>query len=167
MEHKVTEPAACHRMETAAAAAAPPPAAAPPAARPPSQSPIKRTRVGPTDLEQILQIGREAMRRTKKGDEDVGKTSSTEDRRFRELFGCGVMVAHAVWAHLEEDGSLDPRSIKDMMRALFFMKSYAKEGTTSIMVGTIDEKTCRNRLWPMVAAIGALESTVVSPRSCW
>ena len=132
------------------------------AAAAPSQSPIKRTRIGPTDLEQILQIGREAMRRTKKGDEDASKTSSTEDRRFREMFGCGVMVAHALWNRLDDDGSFESRSIEDMMRALIFMKSYGKEGTISTMVGTIDEKTYRKRLWPMLGAIAALESTVVS-----
>jgi hypothetical protein len=136
-------------------------------ARPPSQSPIKRTRVGPTDLERILQIGREAMHRTKKGDEDRRKTSSTEDRRFREMFGCGIMVAHAVWSHLDKDESLESRSIEDMMRALTFLKTYAKEGTVSVVVGTIDEKTYRKRLWPMVAAIAALESNVVSPCLCF
>ncbi len=99
------------------------------------------------------------MHRTK--DTDLKTTSLTEDRRFREMFGCGVLVAHAVWQHLDEDDSYAARSIEDMMRALFFLKSYAKEGTTSVMVGEIDEKTCRKRLWPMLDAIGALESRVV------
>ena len=123
----------------------------------------KRTRHGPTDLEQILEIGREAMRRSNK---KTNETSLTEDRRFREMFGCGILVAHDTWMHLEADGSLESRSIEDMMRALMFMKSYSKEGTMSVMVGTIDEKTYRKRLWPMVEAIGALESTVVGASFC-
>jgi hypothetical protein len=135
-------------------------------AQPPAQPPAaKRTRHGPTDLEQILEIGREAMRRNKKN-RDANLTSLTEDRRFREMFGCGILVAHDTWMHLEADGSLESRSIEDMMRALMFMKSYGKEGTMSVMVGTIDEKTYRKRLWPMVEAIGALESTVVGACSC-
>lgn len=116
-------------------------------------------------MERILEIGREAMRRSKKNG-DANTTSLTEDRRFREMFGCGILVAHDTWMHLEADGSLESRSIEDMMRALMFMKSYGKEGTMSVMVGTIDEKTYRKRLWPMVEAIGALESTVVSASSC-
>jgi hypothetical protein len=121
----------------------------------------KRVRHGPTDLEQILEIGRETMRRTKKNGDDANRTSLTEDRRFREMFGCGLLVAHAVWTRLNDDGSLESRSIEDMMRALIFLKSYGKEGTISVMVGTIDEKTYRKRLWPMIEAIGALESVVV------
>jgi hypothetical protein len=129
----------------------------------PVQPPIaKRTRHGPTDLERILDIGREAMRRTKKkGGDDANITSLTEDRRFREMFGCGLLVANDVWTRLNDDGSFESRSIEDMMRALIFLKSYGKEGTISIMVGTIDEKTYRKRLWPMIEAIGALESVVV------
>jgi hypothetical protein len=101
------------------------------------------------------------MRRTKKNGDDANRTSLTEDRRFREMFGCGLLVAHAVWTRLNDDGSLESRSIEDMMRALIFLKSYGKEGTISVMVGTIDEKTYRKRLWPMIEAIGALESVVV------
>jgi hypothetical protein len=88
------------------------------------------------------------MRRTKKNGDDANRTSLTEDRRFREMFGCGLLVAHAVWTRLNDDGSLESRSIEDMMRALIFLKSYGKEGTISVMVGTIDEKTYRKRLWP-------------------
>jgi hypothetical protein len=77
------------------------------------------------------------------------------------MFGCGLLVAHAVWTRLNDDGSLESSSIEDMMRALIFLKSYGKEGTISVMVGTIDEKTYRKRLWPMIEAIGALESVVV------
>jgi hypothetical protein len=101
------------------------------------------------------------MRRTKKNGDDANRTSLTEDRRFREMFGCGLLVAHAVWTRLNDDGSLESSSIEDMMRALIFLKSYGKEGTISVMVGTIDEKTYRKRLWPMIEAIGALESVVV------
>ena len=111
---------------------------------PPSSTfPTKRTRVGLNNLEKILRIGREAMHRTKDGSKDICKTSSTEDRRFREMFGCSVVVADALWTRLEEDGSLPSRKIEDMMCALHFLKSYAKEGTGSVMVGTIDERTYR------------------------
>jgi hypothetical protein len=49
----------------------------------PVQPPIaKRVRHGPTDLERILEIGRETMRRTKKNVDDANRTSMTEDRRF-------------------------------------------------------------------------------------
>jgi hypothetical protein len=131
----------------------------------PSQPPIaKRVRHGPTDLERILEIGREAMRRSKKG--DLNTTSLTEDRRFREMFGCCLLVAHDVWTRLRDNGSLESMAIEDMMRALIFFKSYGREGTISIMVGTIDEKAYRKRLWPMIEAIGALESVVVSALLC-
>ena len=133
----------------------------------PQPSNAKKVRHGPTDLERILEIGRETMRRTKKnGDDDANGTSLTEDRRFREMFGCGLLVAHALWTRLNDDASLESRSIEDMMRALIFLKSYGKEGTISVMVGTIDEKTYRKRLWPMIEAIGALESVVVRSLPC-
>lgn len=48
------------------------------------------------------------------------------------------------------------------MRALAFLKTYGKEGTLSVLVGTIDEKTYRHRLWPMLATIACLEIDVVS-----
>jgi hypothetical protein len=137
------------------------------AGSPPPQSPTKKARYGSSDLERILQIGRDAMRRAKKDGENLQTTSSTEDRRFREMFGVGVQVALAAWCHLDSDGSLETRTIEDMMRALNFLKTYAKEGTTSVTVGTIDEKTFRKRLWPMIEAIGALESRVVSVVSCY
>ena len=127
----------------------------------PVHLPSKKTRVGSTSLEQIIKVGRETLRRTKKRGDNEDETSSTEDRRFREMFGVGIMVADALWTHLDNDGSFESRSIEDMMRALAFMKMYAKEGLMSTMVGTIDEKTYRKRLWPMLEAIAALESTVV------
>jgi hypothetical protein len=130
-------------------------------APPPVHSPSKRTRVGSTSLEHVIEVGRETLRRMKKRGDNEEETSSTEDCRFREMFGVGIMVADALWTHLDNDGSFQSRSIEDMMRALAFMKMYAKEGLMSTMVGTIDEKTYRKRLWPMLEAIAALESTVV------
>lgn len=102
------------------------------------------------------------MRRTTGSAEGISGTTTTltEDRRFRQMFGCSVVVADALWTLLEEHFS--SATIEDMMRALFFLKSYAKEGTGSIMVGTIDEKTYRKRLWPMIEAISSLEEFVVN-----
>ena len=122
--------------------------------------PSKKTRVGSTTLEQIIKVGRETLRLTKKRGDNEDEISSTEDRHFREMFGVGIMVADALWTHLDNDGSFESRSIEDMMHALAFMKMYAKEGLMSTMVGTIDEKTYRKRLWPMLEANAALESTV-------
>jgi len=92
--------------------------------------------------------------------------SSTEERRFRELFGCSVTVAHALWNLLLEKAILLPEdsstlTIKDMLRALLSLKSYGKEATVSIMVGILDPKTYRKNLWLMVEAISSLESIVV------
>ena len=53
--------------------------------------------MGPTDIRDVLKIGREIMSL------EFSKATLTEDCRFSELFGCSLGVALKVWNMIFED----------------------------------------------------------------
>jgi hypothetical protein len=73
------------------------------------------------------------------------RSTQTEDRDFREMFGCGAIVALSVFSmlvttcYLPEGGSLE-----HLLWTLMFMKVYAKERTMSVLAGGVDPKTIGN-----------------------
>ena len=120
--------------------------------------PGKKQRMGAPELEFILKTARVMMNR---GPEK--RATLTEDRRFRELFGCGPLVALKVWSMLlEESNEMTGADVVHMLWAMMFLKVYAKETTLSTMAGGVDEKTFRKWSWQFVSAISSLETTVVS-----
>lgn len=91
----------------------------------------------------------------------------SDDRRFREFFGAGVVVVMALWNLLVESELLpDDGQINHLLWTLFFFKVYPKQNVACSAAGgtrgAIDPKTFRKYIWPMVSAIADLEQVVVS-----
>ena len=75
---------------------------------------------------------------------EVDKTTQTEDRKFRETFGCGLLVAFSVWnILLKSDVIPDGGTILHFLWTLMFLKVYATEKIMTSMAGNVDEKTYR------------------------
>ena len=115
-----------------------------------------------TGLDCILDAGRLIIRGGKQS------ATMTEDRLFRQFFGCGAIVALALWNLLMADTQIaSDVSIEHMMWALLFLKTYSRESVLVRMLGRpVDEKTFRESMWTMVDAIATLEPTVVSCQVC-
>lgn len=98
--------------------------------------------------------------------EDTGlHYTETDDRKFREFFGCGPLVAAKLWTGITtielstiiDDGG----TIQHMLWALFLMKKYNSEAVMARICGA-DAKTIRKWVWPFIGAIADLDGTVVS-----
>jgi hypothetical protein len=111
-------------------------------------------------LQDIIDISREMIDRVlveKRG------INITEDRRFRELFGCGPLVALALWTLLSENDLIPSKGIvRHMLWGLLFLKTYATETLLCQMSGVKDKKTFRKWSWKFVEAIAMLEPIIVS-----
>ena len=90
-------------------------------------------------------------------------TNATEDRRFRELFGCGPRVALIVWRRLVRQDLIPYKErLVHLLWALMHLKIYGKEAEMCSLAGGVSEKTFRKWTWPFVSAIADLEPYVVS-----
>ena len=86
----------------------------------------------------------------------------TEDRRFRELFGVGPLVALAAFSLLCELGLLpDGGTLKHLMWTLCFLKVYPTEQVLCSLCGGIDPKTARKWVWLFIAALSELELELI------
>ena len=121
------------------------------------QQPGKKQRMGDPDLGYLLDKAREMMNR-----ENRQAGTATEDRRFRELFGCGPIVALMLWNLIMTETMVPGSTVVHMLWALMFLKTYAKETTLCSLAGGVDEKTFRDWSWPLVSAIADLEPLIVS-----
>ena len=73
----------------------------------------------------LIQIAREIWYR---GKNKKIKYESTEDRDFREFFGCGLSVASEIWDLLSRKNLLPQGEMQcHLLLALMFMKIYGKE----------------------------------------
>ena len=108
----------------------------------------------------LLQIAREMWHR---GKNSKVKAASTEDRDFREFFGCSLSVASEVWDMLQSKNlSPEDGTTSQYLWALMFMKIYGKEKNLCTLAGGVDKKTFRKWAWVFVNAIAKLEGDVVS-----
>jgi hypothetical protein len=121
------------------------------------QQPGKKQRMGDPDLGYVLDKAREMMNR-----DNRQVSTATEDRRFRELFGCGPIVALTLWNLIMVETMVPGSTVVHMLWALMLMKTYAKETTLCSLAGGVDEKTFRDWSWPLVRAIADLEPLIVS-----
>ena len=116
-----------------------------------------------TYAEEFYRIGKEVQNRSgMKLDAE-----SSEDRRFREFFGCGVLHSITAWNLIISLGILPPDGlIIHLLWALYFMKCYPKteEGCAAMggSEGPIDPKTMRKFVWPFIKALAGLEDDLVS-----
>lgn len=112
-----------------------------------------------TELHALLGYARNIWSR----DRDKVRSTQSEDRDFREHFGCGALVAHSIWELLLEHSLLPPGGcLFHLLWALMFMKVYGKESTMCSLAGGVDKKTFRKWTWFFVNAISNLETYVVS-----
>jgi hypothetical protein len=94
-----------------------------------SPLPMKNTWIGTTDLEKILLMERRHCIRQRM----QLRTSAKHHQLTIHI--SGRCLDTALWTCLEEVDTLALRT-----KALCFLKSYAKVGTISIVVGTMDRK---------------------------
>ena len=80
-------------------------------------------------------------------------------RRWRAHFGASPEVCCDAWMLLPDWFKTD---MKHFLWALLFLKLYPKENVAYAMVGGIDEKTWRNKIWPMIEQLSLLEIIKVS-----
>lgn len=119
---------------------------------------IKGSKLCKTDLHTMLEYAREMWSR------DKGNTRSiaSEDRDFREFFGCSLLVACNLW-QLLLDCSLLPDGvyIYHLLWSLMFLKVYSKERIMCTLAG-VDKKTFRKWIWIFINAIVNLSPDIVS-----
>ena len=112
-----------------------------------------------TELHVLLGYARDIWRR----DKEKARAVATEDRDFRELFGCGAIVAYTGWEKLLEHSLLPANGyLYHLLWALMLMNVYGKERTICTLAGGVDKKIFRKWTWTFIAAISTLESYVVS-----
>jgi len=116
----------------------------------------KRLRPGAPTANDILIYARQIWSRDKQ------RSLQTEDRDFREFFGCGVLVSLSLWSLLvTHDVVPDGGTIEHLLWTLLFLKVYAKQGTLCALAGGVDPVTYRGWCWQFIAAIADLQASVV------
>lgn len=130
---------------------------------PTMEEPRPKRRRDITTYEHFLRIAKEVQNRSGQKICETG----TEDRRFRDYFGCGVHVAILLWTLLDQNELLEENStIEHMLWTMYFLKCYPREqegcaAAGDAQKGACDPKTWRKYVWPMIYAMSDLESVVV------
>ena len=107
---------------------------------------------------QLIRIARDIWNKENKKE----KSAMTEDRDFREFFGCGLHVASELWDLLVKENELPKNGCHHhLLWALMLLKIYGKEKTLCTLAGGVDKKTFRKWSKEFIVAIANLESTVV------
>jgi hypothetical protein len=125
----------------------------------------KRSRATPPTVDDFYKEGREVQNRSGR---DTG-SEKTDDRLFREFFGCGADKALIAWNLLEQNDLIpeigDVR-IEHLLWTLFFLKQYPTEGPATAAAGgskgKIDPKTYRKYVHPIMEALADLQPLLVS-----
>jgi hypothetical protein len=118
----------------------------------------KRRRPVRPEVKDVLQLARVIWSR----DPDKARSTRTEDRDFREHFGCGVLVALSLWGLLLTTALLpDDCTLEHLLSTLMFMKTYAKQKTLCSLCGGIDPQTLKKWVKLFIEAISSLEPMVV------
>jgi hypothetical protein len=130
-------------------------------------SPTKRKKATPATAADILHAGRAIWARDD-GHYVKESTVLTEDRKFREYFGCGPLVALTAWNLLEKTGNLPHKGTMEFyLWSLMCLKIYPKDNGAA-KLSAADPKTFRRWVWDeFVPAIANLEPEVVSLYAHW
>jgi hypothetical protein len=119
----------------------------------------KRKKATPPTLEDIFSAGRDMMSRSEK---KMGAILE-EDRRFREMFGVGPLVALTAWSMLETLGLLPLEgSLRHFLWTLCFLKVYPKQGPLCALCNGADHKTIKKWVDLFITALADMEADVVS-----
>lgn len=122
----------------------------------------KRKKVTEPNVADFYRLGKEMQNRS---GSSIG-AEAVENRRFREFFGCGAVVALLAWNLLVQHDLLpEGGMIMHLLWSLHFMKVYPKQDAGSAAAGgsggSIDVKTWAKYLWPFVYSLSLLEQHVV------
>ena len=123
----------------------------------------KRAQASAPTVEDFINEGKEVQNQSGRS----LATDQTEDRLFREFFGCGAPIALQLWNLLDENGFVpESGQICHLLWTLFFMKQYPTEGVECGAVGgskgRVDPKTYRKWVHPFMEALSDLQPYVVS-----
>ena len=122
-------------------------------------SAAKRQRSVPVALEDLLVHARIMWR----NDPSNPRATGSEDRDFREFFGCNVLNALLIWNMLVNTGFLPALgSHHHYLWALCYLKQYPKTKAMCTLCGGVDPTTVRKWVWAFISALSALEDFVVS-----
>ena len=85
---------------------------------------------------QLIRVARDIWNKESK----KVKSTMTEDRDFREFFGCGLHVASELWDLLVREKELPENGCHcHLLWALMFLKIYGKEKTLCTLAGGVDK----------------------------
>ena len=119
----------------------------------------KRQRTAPLAVGDLLVVARLMWRK----DPCNARSTGTEDRDFREYFGCNVLNALIIWNMLcNLDYLPESGSHHHFLWALCYLKQYPKTRAMCTICGGIDPATMRKWVWQFISAIACLELHVVS-----
>lgn len=119
----------------------------------------KRMRQVQPNTEDVLRKARETWNR----DPNKALATATEDRNFREHFGCSVLIFLTVWSTLATADFMPVGGrLKHMPWTLLFMKEHCKQNVLCSMCGGIDKDTLMKWVTIFASAIADLESLAVS-----
>ena len=91
------------------------------------------------------------------------RSTGSEDRDFREFFGCNVLNALVIWNLLLNLELLPAMgSHYHFLWALCYLKQYPKVKAMSALCGGVDPATWRKWVWAFISAIASSEAFVVS-----
>ena len=90
-------------------------------------------------------------------------TVQSEERMFRQYFGCGILVCLNLWCALVESDSVPVSgTMSHLLWTLMFLRVYAKERVLCTLAGGVNRNTFSKWTWLFIDAIVRLESQVVS-----
>lgn len=120
----------------------------------------KRARAAEPTVLDVLRCAREIWGR----DTRKRAPTLTEDRKFREFFGCGPLVALSAWSLLVKTDYLPEKgTMEQFLWALMCLKIYGKEAVLCNLAGGVDPQTLRHWVWDeFIPALALLEPEVVS-----
>ena len=124
----------------------------------------KRQREAPIVHEDLLVHARLMWQK----DPSHPRSTGSEDRDFREYFGCSILVALVIWKMIC-DLQFQPAGGNHyhLLWALCYLKQYPKTRAMSSICNRADPTTWRKWVWLFIPAIAALEDYVVSTSSGW
>ena len=119
----------------------------------------KRQRETPVSVEDFMREARVIWRRQ---DVNHSLATATEDRDYREMFGCSVEVTMIAWDFLAAYGHLpEGGRVEHMLWALMWMKVYGRKRTMCTLAGGVDIKTFMKWVMKFVYGIAYLEGYLV------
>jgi hypothetical protein len=120
----------------------------------------KRPRETLPEASDVMRLARMMWRRK---DPYKEMSTATEDRDFRECFGCPAKVAVQSWSLLASNDYLPEGSrLEHLLWMLAFMRMYGKKKQITTMCGGVDYKTLMKWVLLFIEALACLEPLVVS-----